>query len=374
MGGRFAVHGNNYPGLRTEDLDVIQSINPGFVLLCQPDFNLVRKVRERIPGVTIIGRIFGSHLEGWDAWHPPYTDKARMREYGNYCRTIGELAGVDILQYANEPGIDDGDPSWWTPEGYQRLANGCAWFLEGWERSRVRLGTIPFSPGHQFDDGLFGAQYVRAVWQEHDVAILHTYWNRDPSSVTSEWYGGRWQRELTALHWEKDWAITEWNRDEPTIPGDAERWSLAEDSRRWFASLPTAGRFLGAAFFIWHSGDPGFARLQMFDNPPLIQVAKDVNAQIPQPPVDIPPPGEEPPPPQGEPMPYVLPPGYDAVYAKATQIQSLTDQIRGLSVELKDDLLGFEAASVADHAEMIKNVVLDRKGDIQVPGPFPKAL
>lgn len=294
----FGIHLPNFPRPNADDLREIAGLSPRLLVVCQPDFSLVPELRRLCPQAVIVGRIFG---EGeWDAWHPPYTDADRMRRYGAYCREVAEAAGVDILQYANEPGIDDGDPSWWTVEGYQRLATGCAWFLEGWGHSSVKLGMVPLSPGHQEDDGLLGAQYLKPVWDQHDVLLLHTYWHRGPESVESEWFGGRWKRQLDAYGWQRNWAITEWNRDEPTPPGEAERQSLAADARRWFRSLPRTASFLGAAFFIWQSGDPNFARLQLFDNAPLKAVAREVNAEQaeipPLPPVNDPPePTPEPP-------------------------------------------------------------------------------
>lgn len=289
----FGIHLPNFPRPDADALAEIASLRPRLLVVCQPDFSLVGELRQLCPGVVIVGRVFVAG--GVSAWHPPYDRPDAMRSYGRACRELAESAGIDICQYANEPGIDDNNPAWWTAEGYQKLAVGCAHFVEGWGQSSVRLGTVPLSPGHQEDDGLLGAQYLAPVWSQHDVLLLHTYWHRDPASVESEWFGGRWRRQLDAYGWKRSWAITEWNRDEPTPPGDAERVSLAEDARRWFRTLPRAASFLGAAFFLWQSGDPNFSRLQLFDNQPLKAAAREVNAeQAPpveppvEPPVDVP--------------------------------------------------------------------------------------
>lgn len=294
----FGVHLPNFPRPAADALAEIASLRPRLLVVCQPDFSLVPELRRLCPEAIIVGRVFVAG--GVSAWHPPYDKPAAMRSYGRACRELAESAGIDVCQYANEPGVDDNDPAWWTVEGYQRLAVGCAHFVEGWGQSSVKLGTVPLSPGHQEDDGLLGAQYLAPVWNQHDVLLLHTYWHRDPASVESEWFGGRWTRQLDAYGWKRPWAITEWNRDEPTTPGDAERASLAEDARRWFRTLPRAAGFLGAAFFIWQSGDPNFARLQLLDNEPLKAVAREVNAEQaeipPLPPVNDPPePTPEPP-------------------------------------------------------------------------------
>lgn len=275
------MHGNNYPGLNTDDLDAWQRINPGLVVLCQPDLNLIPEIRRRIPGVVIVARVFGDYAGGWDAWHLPWTDQERMAAYGRYVARLANQFDPDIIQYANEPGIDDNDPSWWTVAGYQKLGRGCGWVVDGYRQAggRARLGTVPLSPGHEEDDGLLGAQFLREVWHRHDVLLLHTYWNRDPASVESEWYGRRYQRQLVAYEWfNRHYAITEWNRDETGQFGDAERMSFADDARRWIAGLSPEW-LLGTAEYIWWTGDEAnFGKLRMRENRWLIDVAAEVNA------------------------------------------------------------------------------------------------
>lgn len=287
----FGVHGNNYPNLTGDDLDAIQALNPPLLVVCQPDFGTIPEIRRRMPNTLIVGRIFGG--DGWDAWHLPWSDLNKMQIYGFWCGGIAKRHDIDILQYANEPGVDDNDPSWWTVAGYQKLARGCGVVVDAFRAMTTRkIGTVPLSPGHQEDDGLVGAQYLAPVWHQHDVLLLHTYWTQDPSSVLSEWYGQRYRRQLDAYGWTGPWAITEWNRDEPTPPGDEERKTLARDARTWFAAFPDDLNFLGAAFFLWRTGAPEFQRLQQFNNPELNAVALDVNTAgtppIPPPPVTPP--------------------------------------------------------------------------------------
>lgn len=281
MNRLFGVHGNNYPNLTGDDLEGIAAINPSLMVVCQPDFGTIPEIRRRLPGVTIVGRVFGDYAAGWDSWHLPWNDPERLHAYGRFCAGLVAQWGIDILQYANEPGIDDGDSSWWTVDGYRKLSRGCGDIRHGfWTLAPLgsKLGTVPLSPGHQEDDGLLGATYLWAEWHQHDVILLHTYWNRDPGSVESEWYGQRYRRQLDAYGWDKPWAITEWNRDEPTPQGDTGRKSLSDDARRWFSLFPQDERFLGAAFFIWRTGAPEFQRLQQFNNPELNAVALDVNS------------------------------------------------------------------------------------------------
>lgn len=274
---RFGIHCPNYPNLTGDDLDAIERLSPSLLVVMQPDFGTIPEIRERISDITIVGRIFGDYAAGWDAWHLP-RDSHNLIEYGRFCGRLAEQWQIDILQYRNEPGIDDNDPSWWTAEGYKRLAIESGSIRAGFRQMTNRkLGTVPLSPGHQEDDGLLGAQYLSEEWHNHDVLLLHTYWNRDPGSVDSQWFGQRYKRQLDAYDWDGLWAITEWNRDEPTPPGGSEMASLAADARKWFALFPNDVNFLGAAFFIWRTGAPEFQRLQMFNNDELKAVAKEVN-------------------------------------------------------------------------------------------------
>lgn len=276
------IHAPNNKAITADDLTMWQGINPGVILLCQPDFTLARELKERIPGVYIVGRVFG--MVGFDAWHPPYTEAINMFGYGSRCGSLANEFDIDCIQFANEPGIDDNNPSWWTKEGYETLAQGADWWLQGYRRATIRdAGTIPMSPGHKFDDdpngeGWTGAEIVKSVWQKFDVHLAHAYMTRDPGTIESEWWGRRYRRERDALGWTKRLIVTETNRDEPTPPNDEDRKSLAEFYRQWWE-----GSEVESCFFIWNTADPNFARLTMHDNPWLIDQAQRINAaSVPQ--------------------------------------------------------------------------------------------
>lgn len=279
------IHLPNYPATTTDQRAVIRRLAPGILLVCQDDFPLIPALRAENPGVFIVGRVFGQYPV-WDSWHLPYDDEERMEAYGRFVAQLANQFQPDAIQYANEPGIDDNDPHWFTPDGYQRLARGCAAVVRGYHAAagRALLGTVPLSPGHQEDDGFVGAQYLRAVWRQHDILLLHTYWTAArPGSHLEEWFGLRYRRQLAAYEWEKAWAITEFNRDEPVPPGDAERRQVAVETREWFAQiradLATLPPFRGACWFLLWSGDERFARLRLLDNPYLQQTLAEVNRE-----------------------------------------------------------------------------------------------
>lgn len=286
------IHTSNNRATTTEDLTMWQGIDPSVILLCQPDFSLVPQLRALIPDVYIVGRVFG--VDGFDAWHPPYNNSDKMIQYGRSCGRLANDYELDCVQFANEPGIDDNDPSWWTGRGYGTLASGADAWLRGYRQVTSRhAGTIPMSPGHLFDDdpdgnGWTGAEIVKDVWSQFDVHLAHAYLTRDPGTIESEWWGRRYRRERTALGWTKRTIVTETNRDEPTPPNDEDRKSLAEFYRQWYANSEVE-----SCFFIWDTADPNFARLTMKDNPWLLDVAAEANRRsVSQP--ETPTPQEEP--------------------------------------------------------------------------------
>ncbi|MFN8533832.1 MAG: lytic transglycosylase domain-containing protein [Dehalococcoidia bacterium] len=291
------VHLPNRPSTSAEHREILRHVAPAILLVCQDDFPLIPMLREENPGVFIVARVFGRYPD-WDSWHLPWNDLERMADYGRFVADLANQFLPDAIQYANEPGIDDGDPSWWTPAGYERLARSCAPVVAGYRAAggQAMLGTIPLSPGHLEDDGFVGAATLREVWQQHDLLLLHTYWTAaQPGSHLSDWYGLRYRRQLAAYAWEKDWAIVEFNRDEPAAPGDAERAAVAAETREWLGQIRRdltllAGRCHGACWFILDSGDPSFARLRLIDNPRLQAVLADDGRGGPEPP-------------KGEPMP-----------------------------------------------------------------------
>ena len=268
----FWIHGPNNVPIESEDLARWKEISPGGIVLCQPHFDAVVSLRAIIPDLVIVGRIFGGN--GWNAWLPPYSDPAEMRAYGEYCGRVAETAGIDIVQWANEPTIEWGISP--TPEGYTQLAEASRAWLEGFRRAttRVRAGTVPLAPGHREDDdggwGYRGADILKAVWHEYDVLLLHNYWTCDPGSVGSEWWGRRWKRQIAAYGWTKPVIITEFNRD----PACADR-PLEAEVRQFVAQLPF--NVIGAAWFIWDSADPAFSRMCMKRNSELVRVASDIN-------------------------------------------------------------------------------------------------
>lgn len=283
------IHSPNNRGVTEEDITMWQGINPGVILLCQPYMALARELKERIPGVYIIGRVFGGN--GFDAWHPKWTDADWMYRYGVFCGEMANQFAVDCIQFANEPGIDDNNPWMWSREGYEAQRHGSYHWLRGFRSVTTKeAGTCVQSPGHHFDDdpdgeGWTGAGIVKDVWQKFDVLLCHSYMTRDPGTIESEWWGRRYRREVAALGWTKRTIVTETNRDEPTPPNDEDRKSLAEFYRQWYA-----GSEVESCFFIWDTADPNFARLTMKDNPWLIDVAAEANTRVvdPAPPIPEP--------------------------------------------------------------------------------------
>lgn len=273
----FGLHYANDSGVSSDDLRATRDINPSIVTLMQPYFGAAQSIREQISGdVTIVGRFYGS--PDVDAWHPPYEDAGRMRAYGVYCAQQAIQFNINVVQFANEPSIESPIPT--TPEGFAIIRDGAAAWLDGfltaWQ-GKVMAGTIPLAPGNREDDygdwGYRGADILRDVWQRFHVLLLHNYWTCDPGSVQSEWWGYRWTRQIEAYQWRKPWAITEFNRD-PACSGRP----VAEEVRLWFSGIKNA-YFMGADWFIWRSGDPSFAGLQMQPQQDLINLAIELNKE-----------------------------------------------------------------------------------------------
>lgn len=308
-----AIHGSNDRADSADDIAAWADINPPFVLLCEPQFDKdhIRRIREAIPGVRIIGRFWGAPEVGVDAWHCPYGDLAKMYEYGRVLARKANDWGLDAIQWANEPGVDDGNGYWFTEEGYQDIAKGTHALVNGYKGGggKALLGTVPLAPGNREDDdrgwGYRGADILRPAFERCDMLLLHSYLEDGSNAAADPYPADRWALQLDAYRWGetgKPWAITEFNKDEADNGGrdEQDRVDLVSQARIFFDNLrahPLAASCWGVAWFIWNSIDPRHTLMRQADYPEARALWREQNR--------VPLPGFPPPPPV---VPPVVPP------------------------------------------------------------------
>lgn len=284
----FGLHLSNNRPLEQYHWDIIARVQPGIVVVCEPYFSDVPRLREVVPGITIIGRMYGDQSLGISNWSRP-DDRAlaNMTEFGRRSGHKANQYGIDIMTPFNEPSIDMGIPT--TPDGFSLIAQIFIDWLIGYHQVTTRkAGTIGLAPGNREDDygfwGYRGADILRPAFELADVLLLHNYWNHGTDTygvplVQSEWEGNRASRQLPAYGWTKEWAIKECNRP---LKEDSEKAEIAEQSRTFIAQHAAKPGFLGACWFILDSADDQFREHRMVNNDYLIDTAISINAATPQ--------------------------------------------------------------------------------------------
>jgi len=265
--------------------DIIRRVQPELVLVCEPYFSDVSRLRSTVPDIVIVGRMYGDHALGISNWSMPDARAvSNMVEFGRRSGQKANQSDIDIMVPFNEPSIDWNLPT--TPEGFSFLAHVFDLWLTGFRETTDRkAGTIPLAPGNREDDygtwGYRGADILKPVYQKADVLVLHNYWNEGVDSdgiplVRSPWEGNRASLQIPAYEWAgRPWTITEFNRP---LKREDQKPSIAEESRTFIAQHMLKPAFLGAAWFLLDGNDNQFKELRMVDNPWLIDTAINVNA------------------------------------------------------------------------------------------------
>ena len=286
----FGLHLPNDRSLEDFHWDIIKRVQPGIVVVCEPYFADAPRLRQEVPGVVIVGRMYGDQSLGISNWFRPDAQAlANMAEFGRRSGHKANQYDLDIVTPFNEPSIDWNLPT--TPDGFALIAQVFLDWLAGYrETTQRKAGTIALAPGGREDDdggwGYRGADILRPAFEQADVLLLHNYWNRGHDTygtplVQSEWEGDRARRQLDAYQWNgRPWAITECNRP---LKDDSEKAEIAEQSRTFMAQHAAKPGFLGAAWFILDCRDDQFREHRMVNNDALINTAVSINAaSVPQ--------------------------------------------------------------------------------------------
>lgn len=279
----FSLHLPNDKPLEQHHWGIITRVQPGLVVVCEPYFSDVPRLREVVPGVVVVGRMYGDQSLGISNWSRP-DDRAlaNMAEFGRRSGHKANQYDIDIMTPFNEPSIDMSIPT--TPDGFSLIAQMFIDWLIGYRQTTTRkAGTIALAPGGREDDdggwGYRGADILRPAFDLADVLLLHNYWNRGTDTygvplVQSEWEGDRARRQLAAYDWTKEWAITECNRP---LKEDSEKAEIATQARVFIDQHAAKPGFLGACWFILDTADDQFREHRMVNNDFLINEAVAIN-------------------------------------------------------------------------------------------------